>query len=116
MLTELKKTADAVVIGGGVHGLSTALHLAKRGMKKVVLLEKRYLGSGATEWSNARVIPQHGTEEMLKITSKCLEIFNNFDETIGGGGDPQNIQTGRIWSGSEERVASFRAYRRISPW
>ncbi len=36
MVTELKKTADAVVIGGGVHGLSTALHLAKRGMKQVV--------------------------------------------------------------------------------
>lgn len=109
MLAELKKTADAVVIGGGVHGLSTALHLAKRGMKKVVLLEKRYLGSGATEWSNARVIPQHGTEEMLKITSKCLEIFNNFDETIGGGGDPQHIRTGRIWSGSEEQVEDMKA-------
>ncbi len=105
----IKKTADAVVVGGGVHGLSTALHLAKRGMKNVMLVEKKYLGSGATEWSNARVIPQHGTEEMVKITNRSSEIFDNFDDTIGGGGDPQNIHTGRIWSGPEERVAEMRA-------
>jgi len=104
----IKKTADAVVVGGGVHGLSTALHLAKRGMKNVVLAEKKYLGSGATEWSNARVIPQHGTEEMLKITSKSLEIFNNWDDAIGGGGSPQNIHNGRIWSGPEERVEEMK--------
>lgn len=105
----ISKTADAVVIGGGVHGLSTALHLAKRGMKNVVLLEKRYLGSGATEWSNARVIPQHGTEEMVKITNQSLEIFHNWDATIGGDGDPQTLHTGRIWSGAETRVEEMEA-------
>jgi sarcosine oxidase subunit beta len=100
----MEKTADAVVIGGGVHGLSTALHLAKRGMKRVVLLEKKYLGSGATEWSNARVIPQHGTEEMVKVTSRSLEMFQNWDDAIGGGGDPQCLHNGRLWSGAEERA------------
>ena len=32
--------ADIVVVGGGVHGASTAWHLAKRGVGNIVLLEK----------------------------------------------------------------------------
>lgn len=35
-----QKTADAVVIGGGMMGMATAYYLAKLGMKDVVLLEK----------------------------------------------------------------------------
>lgn len=105
----LRRTAGAVVIGGGVQGLSSALHLARRGLKDVVLVEKRYLGSGATEWSNARLIPQHGTEEMIKVTNESLKTFCNFGDVIGGGGDPQCFHTGRIWSGPEERVTEFKS-------
>ncbi|MEL6288438.1 MAG: sarcosine oxidase subunit beta family protein [Pseudomonadota bacterium] len=38
---------DAIVIGGGGHGLATAYYLARNhGMKRVALLEKGWLGSG----------------------------------------------------------------------
>jgi glycine/D-amino acid oxidase-like deaminating enzyme len=47
------RTADVVVIGGGVNGVSIAMHLAKRGAGKVVLLEKGHLASGATGRSGA---------------------------------------------------------------
>ena len=33
------RTADVVVIGGGIHGCSTALHLALRGLKPITLAE-----------------------------------------------------------------------------
>ena len=36
-------TADAIVIGAGIHGCSTALHLALRGVKALVI-EKDYAG------------------------------------------------------------------------
>ena len=36
----MDKTADAVIIGGGILGASTAPFLAKKGVGKVVLLEK----------------------------------------------------------------------------
>jgi sarcosine oxidase subunit beta len=37
---QFPKTADFIIIGGGVMGASTAYHLAARGHKNVLLLEK----------------------------------------------------------------------------
>ena len=42
-----RRNADAVVIGGGLSGLTTALWLCKSGLR-VALLEARTLGSGAS--------------------------------------------------------------------
>jgi sarcosine oxidase subunit beta len=43
------KTADVVVIGGGVMGASTVYHLALRGQKNILLLDKEeFFGQGAT--------------------------------------------------------------------
>ena len=53
-MTELPAAAPYVVVGGGVHGLSTAYHLAEaleargRSGAEVVLLEKRHVGGGAS--------------------------------------------------------------------
>ena len=51
-------TADAVIIGGGVMGLCTALHLAEQGVQRVVLLEKRCIGAGSSGKSGA-ILRQH---------------------------------------------------------
>ena len=45
---EWQKTADAVVIGGGMMGMCTAYYLATLGMKNVVVVEKNTVASGAT--------------------------------------------------------------------
>ena len=42
---DFPKTADVVIIGGGVVGTATAYYLAKSGRKNVVLLEKKCVGS-----------------------------------------------------------------------
>lgn len=43
----MSNTADVIVIGGGVHGASLTFHLARRGVK-VMVLEKQFVGAGAT--------------------------------------------------------------------
>jgi dimethylglycine dehydrogenase len=52
----MKTTARAVVIGGGVVGVSTLYHLAKLGWSDVVLLERKELTSGST-WHAAGLLP-----------------------------------------------------------
>ncbi len=52
----MQTTARAVVIGGGVVGLSTLYHLAKLGWSDVVLIERKELTSGST-WHAAGLLP-----------------------------------------------------------
>ncbi len=52
----MKTTARAVVIGGGVVGVSMLYHLAKKGWSDVVLVERKELTSGST-WHAAGLLP-----------------------------------------------------------
>ncbi|MEO0941821.1 MAG: FAD-dependent oxidoreductase [Cyanobacteria bacterium J06642_12] len=84
MLSSFPATADAVVIGGGIIGLCTAIHLARNGLA-VVLLDKSLVGSGPTGRSLA-VISQHYTHPaMVTLAREGLEIFRNFEAYYGGG-------------------------------
>jgi sarcosine oxidase subunit beta len=56
------ETADVVVIGGGIVGVCTAYALARRGVHRVVLLDKGALAGGATGRSSA-LIRLHYTNE-----------------------------------------------------
>jgi glycine/D-amino acid oxidase-like deaminating enzyme len=49
-------TADCVIVGGGFTGLSTALHLAERGVR-VIVLEANEPGWGASGRNGGQVIP-----------------------------------------------------------
>lgn len=87
-----KDTADTVIVGGGCVGASIAYHLAKGGVKDVVLLEKSELTAGST-WHAVRLGRVHNfflfffpcsasVHAWLKCTFTC-EIPR------GGGPDPQ---------------------------
>lgn len=54
---EWKDRAETVIVGGGCVGVSLAYHLAKAGMRDVVLLEKSELTAGST-WHAVRRVPQ----------------------------------------------------------
>lgn len=62
--------ADAIVIGGGIHGCSTALHLCLRGLKPV-LLERDYAGRHASgvNAGGVRQLARHAAEIPLSIRS-----------------------------------------------
>ena len=87
-------SADVVVIGGGVNGTSIAMHLARMGAGKVLLLEKGHLAGGATGRSGAMVREHYLHPTLVKMAMEASDIFHNFDDAVGG--DPRFIETGRL--------------------
>jgi sarcosine oxidase subunit beta len=80
----LPETADVVIIGGGVMGASTAYHLASRGVKNVLLLEKnQYFGQGATGRCAGGVRYQFSTDINIRLSLISLPMLERFEEKIG---------------------------------
>ena len=86
--------ADVVVIGGGVNGTSIAMHLARMGAGKVLLLEKGHLAGGATGRSGAMVREHYQHPTLVKMAMEASDIFHNFRDAVGG--DARFIETGRL--------------------
>ena len=59
--------ADVVVVGGGTVGAWTAVQLAERGVGRVVLLEAKTLGAGASSRAAGMVRAQGGTETAVRL-------------------------------------------------
>src|SRR5687768_16253005 len=83
--TRLPRTAEVVVIGGGVIGASTAFHLAKRGVAGVVMLERGQLGAGATGKSGALVRCHYANVPEARLTLASLRVFRAWDDEVGAG-------------------------------
>lgn len=79
----MTRTADVVVIGGGVNGLATAYCLAKAGMQNVVVVEKGYLGAGATGRCGAGIRQQWGMEENIILARESVKIFEQLAAELG---------------------------------
>ena len=79
----LPKTADAVVIGGGVVGTSIAYHLAKKGFGRIALVERSYLASGSTGRCGAGVRQQWGTKLNCLLSIDSVKAFERMDEELG---------------------------------
>ena len=81
---DIPRTADIVIIGGGVMGTSAAYHLAKCGAKKIVLLEKEaFFGTGATGRCAGGVRYQFSTEVNIKLSLESLPMLERFVDEIG---------------------------------
>ena len=80
----MDRTADVVIIGGGVIGCSIAYHLVRRGVRDVVVVEKNFLASGATGKSSACVRQHYSTPETCRMVLHALRFFENSAEHTGG--------------------------------
>src|ERR1700753_713412 len=65
--SELPRTADAVVVGGGTVGAWCAYFLRQAGLERVVLVEKGTLGSGASSRAAGVVRMQGGTPAAVQL-------------------------------------------------
>lgn len=77
---EPKRRYDAVIIGGGGHGLATAYYLAREyGMTNIALLEKGWLGGGNTGRNTTNVRSDYMFPESAAIYDMALRLY----ETLG---------------------------------
>ena len=80
----MRKTADVVVIGGGVMGTAAAYELSRRGAGTVVLLEKSSLGSGSSGKSGANVRQHYSHALTASMAQYGLRFFERFSDELGG--------------------------------
>jgi sarcosine oxidase subunit beta len=103
----MPRTADVVVIGGGIHGCSTALHLALRGIKAMVV-EKDYAGRHASgvNAGGVRQLARDPAEIPLSISS--MTIWERLGELVGDDCGFESHGTVLV-AESEAELAGFRA-------
>ncbi len=106
----MNKTAEVVIIGGGISGTSIAYNLAKKGVKDVVVVEKAYLASGATGRCGAGVRMQWGgTERNCKLAKMSIEFYENANEELKYERDIEFNQGGYLLvAGTEKEDEQFK--------
>ncbi|MFF7468023.1 FAD-dependent oxidoreductase [Streptomyces sp. NPDC008092] len=104
--------AQVVIIGGGVMGTSIACHLARAGVRDVVLVERDELAAGSTSKAAGGVRAQFSDELNIQLGARSLEAFARFGEEIGYDIGLHRVGYLFLLSTPEE-VASFEAGVRL---
>lgn len=79
-----KKSYDAIIIGGGGHGLATAYYLAKlHGMTNIAVLEKGWLGGGNMARNTTIIRSNYLWDESEGIYEHSLKLWEGLQEDVG---------------------------------
>ncbi len=77
----LRSSYDAVIIGGGGHGLAAAYYLARDyGMTNVAVLEKGYLGGGNTGRNTTIIRSNYLTPEGVKFYDESVRLWQDLSQ------------------------------------
>src|SRR5919198_632754 len=74
--------ATAVIVGGGVIGLSTAYHLARRKFGKVILLDKGPVGDGSSSRAAGIITGLLWSETGVVARKKSLELYRGLSQEL----------------------------------
>ena len=110
-IVALPRTASVVIIGGGVVGCSIAYHLAGRGVRDVLVLERETVGSGTTSKAAGGIRAPYTTETEIRFSLEAIRVFERFEDEFGV--DPGYKKIGYLFlvsdpadlRGFEERMA-----------
>ena len=107
-MQSVPSSADVVIIGGGIVGCSVAYHLAQRGCRDVLLLERRQLTCGTT-WHAAGLVGQlRATHNLTRLAQYTAQLYERLEHETGQA--TGFIQTGSIAVAAHE--ARFEELRR----
>ena len=82
-MSDMRNSAEVVVIGGGVIGLSIAYHLAARGVKDIVVLEKESMvGMGSTGRCAGGFRHQFSAEANIRLSLLSVSKLERFAEEM----------------------------------
>ena len=74
---------EVAVVGGGIIGLFTALHLARAGVGPIVVLERGFLSSGASGRNGGGVRQQWETRATVRLAREAVQAYRRFGREFG---------------------------------
>lgn len=79
-----KKSYDVVIVGAGVQGLSSAVFLAKNGIKSVAVVEKEgFYGRGSSSRSGSMIMKSRENKPKIELSLSSFLFFQRFKEFFG---------------------------------
>lgn len=109
----MKSQAKAVVIGGGVVGVSTLYHLARKGWTDVVLLERKELTSGST-WHAAGLLPLFNMSYSVgKLHQYSVRFYQELEQETGLSVGFSKVTNIRL-ACTEDRMDEYRYYSGVA--
>ena len=87
-------TADVVIVGAGIMGVSTAYHLARRGAGRIVVVERDDVCSGSTALASGGIRHQYANRIGVELTRQSIETYERFEDEFGV--DPNFRQHGYL--------------------
>ena len=87
-------TAEVLIVGAGIMGVSTAYHLARRGAGRVIVLERDTVCSGSTALASGGIRHQYANRLGIELTTHSIVTYERFREEFGV--DPQFRQHGYL--------------------
>jgi sarcosine oxidase subunit beta len=79
---DLKSSYDVVIIGAGVHGLAIAYYLGKRGITNVAVLDKGYLGGGASGRNTAIIRSNYRTPQGVAFYDESVKLYERLAQEL----------------------------------
>jgi sarcosine oxidase subunit beta len=101
------ETADVIVVGAGVQGASLAFHLARRGVR-VLVLERDTIAAGATGRSSGFVRMHYDLESESALAWASFPYFQAWSDLVGAG-DCGFVRTGFLQLVPESLAENLRS-------
>ena len=79
----LPSEVETIIIGGGIIGCSIAYHLSKRGMRDIVVLERKQLTCGTTWHAAGLVSMLWPTPTLTNLAKYCHELYASLESETG---------------------------------